>query len=251
MRTSLLFPFVLMGSLLVAPASAVAEPASSVQAVASTDPAMLALMRYAAELELGLVAPPSDAVAAAPDPTAYRLVEVPSNQADQYMPVANDRTGLPASLQGLFWMDGNPLPDKLVSFGSSTWDAASRTTRIKVYDEGIWSWHGDAQGRALYAFVRAVELIYELKFDEALTLAEITPILRIAGKTVRVPSAIVRFTARVVGDGVFLRESYLLGKLINTYTFRRVVTADGQRLPAFADYVAASPVTSVIAERIE
>ena len=253
MRSTLLLPLLLLGTLVVAPVPARADaPAAPSRAVAAptVDPAMAALMRYAAELELGLVAPPADAVSSAPDTTAYRLVEVPSSSADAFMPIAGPRTGLPASLQGLFWMDGNPLPDKLVSFGASSWDAATRTTRIKVYDEGIWSWHGDLAGRALYGFVRAVELTYELQFNEALDFAEITPILHVSGKTVRVPSSIVRFTARLTGEGVLLRESYLFGRLFNTYHFRRVVTADGQRLPAFDDYVAVAPPTSVIAERI-
>ena len=61
-------------------------------------------------------------------------------QIDEYVPIADARTGLPESLQGIFWMDGNPLPDKVVSFAASTWDAENRRTSIKVYGEGIWSW---------------------------------------------------------------------------------------------------------------
>jgi hypothetical protein len=181
----------------------------------------------------------------------YHLVAFDSADADRVMIVGDGSTGIPPALQGLWWMDGNPLADKLVSFGASPWNANTHQTSIVVYGEGIWSWHGDLEGRALYASVRAADLVYELSYDENLTFATITPTVKVGPVRVRVPAAIVRFTVTRISDDLWLRHSYLHERLVHTYAFRRVVRGDGTREPAYDEYVAAAPPTSFIAERVE
>jgi hypothetical protein len=211
----------------------------------ATDPALDAILAYA------------DQRASAPGlPTTvdkaelYELVAFDSADADQVMTIGDGSTGIPPALQGLWWMDGNPLADKLVSFGASPWNANTHQTSIVVYGEGIWSWHGDLEGRALYASVRAADLVYELSYDENLTFATITPTVKVGPVRVRVPASIVRFTATRISDDLWLRHSYLHERLVHTYAFRRVVRGDGTREPAYDEYVAAAPPTSFIAERV-
>jgi hypothetical protein len=212
---------------------------------ATSDPAFAAMLSFAEEQAAAM--PPSAAPLAREH---YRLVPFASEDADQAMIVGDGSTGIPPALQGLWWMDGNPLADKIVSFGASPWNDETHQTSIVVYGEGIWSWHGDLEGRALYASVRASELVYELTYDADLTFAEIVPIVKVGPARLRVPQSLVRFTASRISDELWLRHSYLHGRLVHTYAFRRIVRGDGSREPAYDEYVAAAPPTSLIAERI-
>jgi hypothetical protein len=207
------------------------------------DPALDAVLAYAEEQA---AAAPTTALLA----DHYRLVAFDSADADRVLIVGDGSTGIPPALQGLWWMDGNPLADKIVSFGASPWDDETHQTNIVVYGEGIWSWHGDLEGSALYASVRASELVYELTYDADVTFAEIVPTVKVGLGRVRVPPSLVRFTATRISDDLWLRHSYLNGRLVHTYAFRRIVRGDGTREPAYDDYVAAAPPTSLVAERI-
>jgi hypothetical protein len=209
----------------------------------TVDPAMAAIVDHAAA-EAGArgVAPPSVV-------SDYRLESFDSADVDAEVIVGDGSTGLPEALQGLWWMDGNPLPDKVLTFGASPWDPVQRTTRIVVYDDGVWTWHDDLEGRTLYASVRASDLIYELAYDEAITFAEITPTVKVGALRVRVPPEVVRFTAQRLADDLWLRKSYLHGRLVHTYALRRIVRPDGVREPAYEEYVAAAPPRSLVARR--
>ena len=67
-------------------------------------------------------------------------------------------TRIPTNLQGLFYMEGNPAPDDIASFGGSDWafndydgvSDASVDAEISVYGNRVWSWHDNAAGRATY-----------------------------------------------------------------------------------------------------
>jgi hypothetical protein len=57
----------------------------------------------------------------------FELIEIRSEQVDQEMIIAGESSGIPEVLQGLWWMDGNPLPDEVISLGGSTWDPETRS----------------------------------------------------------------------------------------------------------------------------
>jgi hypothetical protein len=179
----------------------------------------------------------------------YQLIEIRSDQVDREMFIAGEASGIPAVLQGLWWMDGNPLPDQVISLGASRWDPETCTTRIHVYGERIWSWDGNVLGRSLYAFVRAVSLVYELRFNQDLTSGTILPIVRLGGKQVRIPGALTKFTMRFVHEGLWLRESWFFGVFYHRYDLRRIVRSDGSRMDAFAEYARAAPARSYLAVR--
>ena len=73
----------------------------------------------------------------------------------EMLPGAID-TRIPPNLQGLFYMEGNPAPDDIASFGGSDWafndydgvNDASVDAEISVYGNRVWSWHDNAAGRA-------------------------------------------------------------------------------------------------------
>ncbi|MGK3983587.1 hypothetical protein WME99_11165 [Sorangium sp. So ce136] len=179
----------------------------------------------------------------------YELVEVRSDQVDREMLLASESSGIPEALQGLFWMDGNPLPDEVISLGRSTWHRETSTTRIHVYDERIWSWHADLQGRGLYALARATRLVYELRFNADLTFGDIVPFVSLAGKRVRVPEQLTRFTMRRVSEDHWLRDSWFVGLFHHVYDLRRIVRGDGSRTDAFSTYARSAPPLSALAVR--
>ncbi|WP_437581389.1 hypothetical protein [Sorangium sp. So ce887] len=179
----------------------------------------------------------------------YELIEISSDQVDREMLLAGPSSGIPEALQGLFWMDGNPLPDEVISLGGSTWDAGTSTTRIHVYGERIWSWHANLRGRGLYALVRAARLVYELRLNADLTFGAIVPFVCLAGRRVRIPEPLARFTMRRVSDGHWLRESRFFGLFHHVYDLRRIVRGDGSRTDAFAAYATLAPARSALAVR--
>ena len=71
-------------------------------------------------------------------------------------------TRVPINLRGLFYMEGNPAPDDVASFGGSDWaftdyqgyrgsnSDPSVDAQISVYGNRVWSWHNNALGKATY-----------------------------------------------------------------------------------------------------
>lgn len=181
--------------------------------------------------------------------TRYELIEVSSDTINREMRIAGPMSGIPEVLQGLWWMDGNPLPDEVISLGRSIWNQDTRSTGIEVYGERIWSWHASIWGRSAYALAYRSRLVYELAFDEKLCVGTITPVMRVLGRRVRVPESLVRLTMHLEYDGVWRRESRLFGLFHHAYRLRRIVRGDGAREEAFADYVRSAPARSLLAVR--
>lgn len=179
----------------------------------------------------------------------YDLIEIPSDRVDEEMLIAGGSSGIPDALQGLWWMDGNPLPDEVISLGASTWNPDEQTTRIVVYGERIWSWHANIPGRMLYRMARRSRLVYELQLDQDPTHGTITPIIDILGARVRVPRWLVALTMERVRDGLWLRKSRFFGLIPHVYHLRRIVSGDGSRLDTYAAYVESAPPRSFLAVR--
>ncbi len=51
----------------------------------------------------------------------YRMYEIDLFNIEKHMKVGGDN--LPKSLRGIWWMDGNPVPEVVLSFADATWDA--------------------------------------------------------------------------------------------------------------------------------
>lgn len=180
----------------------------------------------------------------------YRLEKVRSDQIDKEMKIANTDNDVFDSLKGLWWMDGNPLPDKIVSLAGSNFNPQTRTLLIKVYDQDIWSWHGNNAGRLSYNFANRVKLEYQIQFNESLTFGAVTPFMTIGGVRRTIPENVVKFTVRYSKDGLWIRDSSFAGSnKVYSYQFRRIVNKNGTREAAFDDYVKAAPVYSYLSKR--
>jgi hypothetical protein len=184
------------------------------------------------------------------DNRSYRLTDIASSDVLRQMKIADDTTGTPSNLSGIWWMDGNPLPDEAASFGGATVNRDQRTILLPVYEDGIWTWHPNVAGRALYAFVNACRMTYEFRFNATFDAADITPIFTIGNNTLRIPASVARFTLRYVRDGLWIRENWRDNRLIGTYTLRRIGSADGKPTEAFNDYLAAAPSRLLLARQV-
>ena len=53
---------------------------------------------------------------------------------------------LPQILQGVFFMDGNPLPDDFIKFDGATWDGTSKILRLSVFAPLQWTFTNSSNG---------------------------------------------------------------------------------------------------------
>jgi len=177
----------------------------------------------------------------------YELASVPSVDIDQYLPIGSAATGTPENLQGLFWMDGNPLADKIVSLAqveftdvtNEAGELVGHTMKFPVYDQGVWTWDDTEKGHFLYSLVHKFQLTYEGHFNADYTYGQISPIIRPLPhhSPVEIPSSLlVDFMMTKIAPDEFSRDSILLGKKYN-YRFRRIVDGSGHRLPAYDDFI--------------
>ena len=70
------------------------------------------------------------------------------------------RAELPEVLQGIFFMDGNVLPDDCFTMYSSDWNADQLTLLLRVFDPVIWTFHSSMGGRMLVYLVKFSVLPY-------------------------------------------------------------------------------------------
>jgi hypothetical protein len=176
----------------------------------------------------------------------YELISVPHSEIDQHLTIGTDANGTPKNLQGLWWMDGNPLADEVISFAGTQWEEIVENGEVvgykgtlPVYDEGVWSWHDSKAGAFLYSLVLKNRLTYVATFNKDFTHGVILPTVKPLGvlPTLTIPaSMLVEFTMTQVDENEYSRDSILFG-LPSQYRFRRLVDANGNRLPYFDEFV--------------
>jgi hypothetical protein len=85
---------------------------------------------------------------------------------------------LPEVLQGIFFMDGNVLPDDCLTVYSSDWNADQLTLLLRVFDPAIWTFNSSMGGRMLVYLVKFSRFTYLFRFSDAtLQHGHITPIV--------------------------------------------------------------------------
>ena len=125
------------------------------------------------------------------------------------MLIGTGDTGLPEPLQGLWWMDGNPAPEVVVSLGGSIWDADSRTIAVSPTDEGVWAYNDDLLGNLLYGLIQVPSQSGNVfQFNEDLTYADILLTVRVLGLTIPLPRWFLSLSMFSVEDGLWERGSY-------------------------------------------
>lgn len=147
-------------------------------------------------------------------------------------------TKLPDILKGVFFMDGNPLPDDCITFYNLEWNTETLTLFIPVFGILQWTFHNTFQGWLLLRGAQLVQFTYKIQFEDAtLQKAQITALaLGIPIPRWIVDPTMCQHPNSQNGD-TWKRRNVWLGGIprIGEYTLRRVVDANGNYTPAFQD----------------
>jgi hypothetical protein len=156
---------------------------------------------------------------------------------------SNIPTELPSVLKGVFFMDGNPLPDSCLTLYNLEWDAQTYSLKVPVADPLQWTFHRNFQGLLLLRLAQISRFTYKLQFEDAtIQRSQIIPFLL----GIPVPTWVVYLTmereANSNGD-VWHRKNVWFGGVprIGEYVMRRVVDETGQYTPAFDDMLKKAP----------
>ncbi|MBD2770794.1 hypothetical protein [Iningainema tapete] len=150
-------------------------------------------------------------------------------------------TNLPSVLRGIFYMDGNPLPDDCFTFYNLEWDEKNLTLFLPVSAPLQWTFHKSLLGALLLRAAQISRFTYKIQFeDDALLSAQIIPI----GFGIPVPSWIVYPTLwrdkSSQNGNTWQRKNVWFGGIpyIGEYTLRKIVDENGNYTDAFNDMLA-------------
>ncbi|MEM7759953.1 MAG: hypothetical protein AAF298_17765 [Cyanobacteria bacterium P01_A01_bin.40] len=162
-------------------------------------------------------------------------------------------TDLPNVLQGIYFMDGNKLPDDCFTMDAQ-WDSDSLTLFIDVFAPLQWTFNPSNSGCLLLKLVQLTKLVYEIRFlDNTLRRADAIP--TVLG--LRLPRWIVVFEMNQTEDSVngntWERINRGFFRLIpmGGYILRKIVDRNGQKLPTFDQMLTKVQETCIVVENEE
>lgn len=139
---------------------------------------------------------------------------------------------LPEILQGVFFMDGNPLPDDFIKLEGATWDKTSKILKLPVFGPLQWTFANSNSGRLLLNSANFTKTIYEFQFDDSLQTARIIPIIL----GLRIPKWLFEFSLVQIDENTWDRRNSWFGGLFDNfgYTLRKILDQNGQPTSEFA-----------------
>ncbi|MBX2865610.1 MAG: hypothetical protein KTR27_18820 [Leptolyngbyaceae cyanobacterium MAG.088] len=147
-------------------------------------------------------------------------------------------TNLPDVLKGVFFMDGNPLPDDCITLYNQEWDNTTNCLTVPVTGPTQWTFHRNFLGWVLLRGAQLSGFRYKIQFeDNTLQQAQVIPITF----GLPVPRWIIDATMCQHGDNsngdLWERKNIWFGGFprVGEYVLRRVVDENGQYTPAFQD----------------
>ncbi|KAJ3160290.1 GTP-binding protein Rho1 [Irineochytrium annulatum] len=170
------------------------------------------------------------------DCRSFDLVKADSDGIENHMVIgnaANIDSRVPEFMHGIFYMEGNPLSDEVLSLAGGVYNEAEKAYYLRVYDAGIWSWDDSLSGHLLYDSVRTFGLTYKLTFDEHM-VGFVEPIFYaptwMGDERIPIASSFANFTIIPTADpNFFVRESSFLQKDVAKYQFVKIVHGNGTR----------------------
>ncbi|MBM4251830.1 MAG: hypothetical protein FJ146_07645 [Deltaproteobacteria bacterium] len=171
------------------------------------------------------------------DPSRHTLGDTfPRAEVGSFQKAGSNLTGTPSELQGIWWMDGNPLSDETVSF--ATVDFGQERPLLPVFGLNAFTFHaGDnadasetKRGNMAFSLARKFSLIYEFQFDGTAAKyesAKIVPtiVMKVGpfAKRLRVSDKILGFTMRRTGPHLYSRDNTVRGEPIDSYLLKRIL----------------------------
>ncbi|MEJ6482541.1 hypothetical protein N0Y54_14605 [Nostoc punctiforme UO1] len=147
-------------------------------------------------------------------------------------------TNFPSILKGVFFMDGNPLPDTCITMYNLEWNMQSRTLVLPTFAPLQWTFHNSIAGWILLRLIQWFKVTYKIQFeDETLQQAQITPVLLGIPISKLVVSSTMSQDKNSLNGDIWHRNNVWFGGLSRAgeYTLRKVVDKDGRYTPAFND----------------
>ncbi len=174
----------------------------------------------------------------------FSLQEIKTDEVEKFLTIGT-KQNVPKGLDdfhGLWYMNGNPLADEVLSFAGAKFDAQQNAYLARVYDEKIWTWSPNTAGRTLYQAVRQTGLTYKIVKEDDATY-QVTPLIflpeYLLGVELSIPALLADFEIKKTEDpDVWMRPSKFFGRNIGTYRFTRIVYANGTRTSKYySDYL--------------
>ncbi|MGF2033828.1 MAG: hypothetical protein RMZ43_000615 [Nostoc sp. CmiVER01] len=148
------------------------------------------------------------------------------------------QTNLPSVLQGVFFMDGNPLPDTCITMYNLEWDIQNITLVLPVFAPLQWTFHKSIAGWILLRSVQLSKATYKIQFeDETLQEAQIIPVFFGIPISKSIVTCTMSQDKNSLNGDIWHRKNVWFGGLskFGEYTLRKVVDKDGRYTPAFND----------------
>jgi hypothetical protein len=143
-------------------------------------------------------------------------------------------TDLPEILKGVFFMDGNTLPDHCITLYNLDWDPENQTLFLPVFAPIQWTFHRTIPGWLLLRGAQLSRFTYKITFaDDSLQQAQVIPLILGIPVPTWILDATMSREENSNGDTWARKTSWLGGS--GVYTLRRVVDAEGVYTPAFTD----------------
>lgn len=143
-------------------------------------------------------------------------------------------TNLPEILKGVFFMDGNSLPDHCITMYNLDWDPDSRTLFLPVSAPIQWTFHRSVPGWLLLRGAQLFRFTYKITFaDDSLQLAQVIPLVLGIPVPIWIFDATMSREENSNGDTWTRKTAWPGGN--GDYTLRRVVDAEGSYTPAFTN----------------
>ncbi|KST62072.1 hypothetical protein [Mastigocoleus testarum] len=154
---------------------------------------------------------------------------------------------LPEILRGIFFMDGNPLPDDFIKFDGAAWDETSKVLKLPVFAPLQWTFANSNSGRLLFYSAKLTNTIYEIHFDDSLKSAQIIPIIL----GLRVPKWLFEFSLVQIDEKTWDRKNSWFGGLFDNfgYTLRKILDENGQPTSEFAGVQSKIPQEFLVATK--
>ena len=157
-------------------------------------------------------------------------------------------TDLPDALKGIYFMDGNKLPDDCFTMNAQ-WDSDSLTLFIRVFDPLQWTFNPSNTGHRLLKLIQLTKLVYEIRFQDN-TFRRADAIPTVFG--LRLPRWIVAFemnqTEDSIDGNIWDRRNVGFFRLIpmGGYILRKIVDKNGQKLPPFDNMLTQVQETCIV-----
>lgn len=176
-----------------------------------------------------------------------------SDGIEKFLPPADGSNGLPESLQGIWWLDGNPQPGSvLLSLQTVVHDESKNEFTWKFTEPGHYTFAADADGIKDFNAGLSAGSGYRLTFSPNGREIRIKATLTVFGQNITLPQGISDFTATLVEEGHWVRHSKVFGITAADYDMRRIVDAKGQRIePAYSNYLKFAGPRSYLVETIK